>query len=166
MANEKIKEQIRQLETDYYIFLAEIIEGNLHHGEDDFSAWLSDELPLWVGKLKATLAELKKYNAFIKKEKPEDVEDIIAWLGFDEKNGVREFIASGMELLQNRIRRLECNIEAKEAIGVSANGEDIKNLLEHGRKLNRVRSYLNNFDENFKNDRQLLEKYIFEGGNL
>ena len=162
MTTDIIRERLSHLESDYYIYLAEIIEGNLMRGEEGGSKWEQDELPYWTDKLNATIAEIKSYQTHL--EKQDEMEDILSWLGFDEKNGVREYIVSGMELLKSRIKQLECKVEAKEAIGLPTDSTESKKLLDYCRKLSKTRNYLNNFDEHFDNDIKVLSQFVLSQG--
>ena len=152
MAVSIIREQITQLEIDYYIFIAEIIEDHL----------LNDgrELTYWESKLEETVEELQRYRAYLEKAATEDAIETLLCLEFDVKSGVRDFLASGLELLANRVNRLERRIEARESIGTIMSKDDSHRLLKYRYKLSKLRSYFNSFEENFEVDMQLFKKYL------
>ncbi|MCL2400507.1 MAG: hypothetical protein FWC91_12285 [Defluviitaleaceae bacterium] len=157
---ELVKIQVRILETNYCIFLAEIIEGNLKFGNSpDFEKWKKDDLPIWEEKLDECVDDIKEYWEYIQ-EDTGFLQDYI----FDLKGGVKGCIESNLRLLERRENEIDKEIELKQRLGVALDSETARSMLEKLVDCKdmscRLKWYLSDFDQNFEKDiAELLEKY-------
>jgi len=156
-----IKQQIRQLEIDYYIHLAQIIEGYLVYDNADLEKWIESELPYWQTRIETTINELRQYQKHLEKRTTSGTRQLF---NFDVKLGVRDFLEITYNSTESKINKIDVAVEAKASIGETIDKEEarefLQKLIDLKDKLYKLQRYLNNFDENFEKDKHLLEKYL------
>lgn len=160
---EALKERMELLKFNYYSYMAEIIKGRLCSGGDmELEEWGKTSLPFWDRLLIEAKEELEQYRAYLStKIQPADVAALFA---LDVKKEIREYLSGDYKQVQRKLKTLELEIEAKREAGILADKDVAKALLQKSlnfkETLYNLKRYLDNYDDYFTEDSELIKKYM------